>query len=236
MRRGGKLVAGALMCLGLSGCALLGAGAGKAPATFDLVAPERVPRAARSDWQIVVAEPGAVRALAGDRILVRPAPAEIAYYGKAVWADRLPRLLQARLVETLQRSGRFRAVSDGSDRTEADLQLSTTINAFHIEVSGKRATANIALSLKVIEESGGRLIASRGFATRVGAAGRGVGAAVEALNAALREILPRIARWAARIPYVRVRRDASADDLGETPGPAAERRAPAALPQLSRAG
>lgn len=201
---------GILALLTLGGCSLSGAvkGAltdGTPSQTFDLVLErDLIKRSHRLGTQIVVQVPAAVKALAGDNILVKPSPTQVTYYGDAVWSDRLPKLLQARLVEALQVSGRFRAVSDGSDRISGDITLSTTIEAFQVDVEGERATANIMIFAKLIHVASGKVYASRSFKVSVPSSSRVVGDGVDALNDGMNQVLQSLTRWVVRRGQLRM--------------------------------
>lgn len=195
---------GIFALLGLGGCSLTGAvkGAftdGGPSQTFDLVLDRSlIKQSSRLGTQIVVQSPAAVKALAGDNILVKPSPNEVTYYGDAVWSDRLPKLLQARFVEALQVTGRFRAVSDGSDRISGDITLSTTIQAFQVDVEGERATANVMIFAKLIHVASGKVYASRNFHVSIQAKSRVVADGVHALNDAMNQVLQSMTRWVVR--------------------------------------
>ncbi len=134
------------------------------PATYDLVAPKvmtlTAPRPAK--FQLVVNEPSAVRSLETDRILVKSGQ-RIAYYKGAAWSDRLPRLMQARMVEAFQNAGLVSAVGSRSDRLDADYELSTQVQAFQVNVNQGYAEAYANLYVKIIDGDNGRMVASRGF-------------------------------------------------------------------------
>ena len=93
----------------LSGCALLGGGAGPLD-TYELTAASPSETRGRSNRQILIAEPSALKAFDGENIVITPSPGVIQYLKGAQWADRLPKIVQARLAETFQHSGRFRGV------------------------------------------------------------------------------------------------------------------------------
>ena len=81
------------------------------PATFDLQAPTSFPTGIGStNLQFAVTEPTVVGALDSERIVVRPMPMAITYLGKAQWSDRVPKLVQARLIDAFQNTGRVRSV------------------------------------------------------------------------------------------------------------------------------
>jgi len=196
--------------LTVGGCSLSGAvkGAlsdGTPSQTFDLVLDRNlIKKSRRLSTQIVVQLPAAVKALSGDNILVKPSPTQVTYYGDAVWSDRLPKLLQARVVEALQVSGRFRAVSDGSDRISGDITLSTTIEAFQVDVEGERATANVMIFAKLIHVSTGKVYASRSFQVSLAAKSRVVGDGVDALNEGMNQVLQSLTRWVIRRGRIRM--------------------------------
>lgn len=190
-----------VVLVALGGCSVSGAlkGAlsnGKPSNTYDLVFDRsRVKRSGRLDTQLLITPPVAVKALAGDNIMVKPSVNQVTYFGGAVWGDRLPNLLQARMVEAVRESGRFRAVSDGSDRISGDVTLATTIEAFQVEVTGERADVLIVLHAKLIHAASGKVYASRRFEQRGGAANRQVEAGVLALNSAMNDVLASMVRW-----------------------------------------
>ncbi|GBE44659.1 hypothetical protein BMS3Bbin10_02762 [bacterium BMS3Bbin10] len=184
----------------LSGAILGGCASGSVPpATYDLVAPKvmtlTAPRAAK--FQLVVNEPSAVRSLETDRILVRSG-ARVAYYKNAAWTDRLPRLMQARMVEAFQNAGLVSAVGSRSDRLDADVELATQVQAFQVEVNQGKAEAHASLYIKVIDGDNGRMTASRGFESRVSTSSKDVDEMVVSLNQAFDNVLREVVPWVAK--------------------------------------
>lgn len=187
--------------LALSGVMLGGClGSNATPvATYDLSAPKimtlTAPRAAK--FQLVINEPGAVRSLETDRIMVKSGP-QVAYYKGAAWSDRLPRLMQARMVEAFQNTGLVKAVGDRADRLDADYELSTQVQAFQVNVDGGQAQAHASLYVKIIDGDNGRMVASRGFDANVGTSSKDVGEMVVSLNQAFDKVLREVVPWVAK--------------------------------------
>ena len=169
------------------------------PATFDLTAPRvmtlTAPRAAK--FQLVVNEPSAVRSLETDRIMVKSGP-RVAYYKGAAWSDRLPRLMQARMVEAFQNAGLVSAVGSRADRLDADYELSTQVQAFQVEVNQGKAEAHASLYVKVIDGDNGRMVASRGFEARVATSPKEVDQMVVSLNQAFENVVHQVVPWVAK--------------------------------------
>ena len=150
----------ALGARALAGCTSLLAGAPNA--IYDLSAPacsRDAARLHRRNVQVLVPEPSTVRALDTDRIAGRPTPSEYAYLPGAVWSDRLPKLLQARLVETLQNSGRVRAVAVPGQGLLIDYQIVLDVRAFELTTEG----AVVDFSVRVMDDRNGRVVRSRIF-------------------------------------------------------------------------
>jgi cholesterol transport system auxiliary component len=162
-------------------------------AIYDLTAPGDI-EPPRGDLQILVPEPTAVQALDTDRIAARPSPAEYAYLPGAVWSDTLPSLVQKRLVETLQNSGRVRAAALPGQGFLINYQLVVDIRAF--EFNGDAAL--VELAVKLMDESSGRVLRSRVFRHAVQVAASDNANVVVALDAAMDAVFLEITDWAFR--------------------------------------
>lgn len=183
----------------LAAIALLGSAAacssGSPMTTFDLTAPKPGPRfggAVRG--QIVVSEPTAIQTLEADRILVKDASGTVSHLGGAQWADRLPRLIQARLINTFENSSKLKAVSRPGERVSPDYLISTEIRAFQIATPAGEAF--VELSARLVHDRSGRIVAARVFSARVPLGKVEAGAAARGLDAALSKVLVEVVRWA----------------------------------------
>ena len=184
-------------CAALIGAAMLAGCAAVLPQTpsaiYDLSAPGDI-APPRGELQILVPKPTAVQALDSNRIAARPSIAEYAYLPGAVWSDTLPNLIQARLMQTLQNSGRVRAAALPGQGLLIDYQLVLDIRAF--EFNGEAAVAEFAV--KVMDESNGRVLRSRVFRHAVRVAANDNANIVVAMDAAMDAAFLEITRWAFR--------------------------------------
>jgi cholesterol transport system auxiliary component len=185
---------GVSLALFLSGCALFG---GSTPLdTYDLSAPA-VTAARRSHrLQILVAEPTAIKAFDDQNIVIKPSPGVIEYLKGAQWADRLPRVVQARLVEALQRSGRFAGVGKSGEGLAIDYQVIADIRAFDIVASGN-AHAEVSLYVRLLNDRNGVVKAQKLFTAAAPVTGTGNGALVKALDHAFDKAAADIVSWTA---------------------------------------
>lgn len=175
------------------GAALLVAAcsSGAPPATFDLTAPRDGLAAGRGRGLLVVAEPQALAAIDSNRIIVMTGGG-IAYLPDAQWSDRLPRLIQTRLIQTFENGRRIQAVGRPGDRLVPAAQLNSEIRTFGIDE--RTGEAVVELSVKIVNDRTGRILAGEVFSSRVPSASGGP-AATAALDAATQNLLRDVVRW-----------------------------------------
>ncbi|MBZ8135308.1 ABC-type transport auxiliary lipoprotein family protein [Afifella sp. IM 167] len=187
MRRGSPLAAVMLTAL-LAGCAILP----KTPdSIYDLAAPSNVATRSGSAAQLLVPVPAALASLDTTRIAARPTPGELAYLPNAAWPDALPRVLQARLVETLQNTGRVKAVGLPGQGLLIDYQVVLDVRAFEL-VSG---TAVAEFNVKLLNDRNGRVVASRTFRAESPVGGKKNADIVSGLNRAMDAAFADIVEW-----------------------------------------
>ena len=180
----------------LSGCALLG---GSKPLdTYELTAPAAGDGRGRSYRQILIAEPSALKALDGQNIVISPAPGNIQYLKGAQWADRLPKVVQARLAETFQRSGEFKGVGRPGEGLAIDYQVIVEIRAFQVRVDGG-ARADVELFVRLLNDRNGTVRAAKTFTATAPVTGEGNDAYVGALDAAFGQAAVEIVDWTGKV-------------------------------------
>ena len=163
------------------------------PTTFDLTAPRQGVRAGALAGQIVVGEPVAVQALEAERIIVRDEGGAVSFLGGGQWADRLPRLVQARLIQTFENGSRLQAISRPGDRIAADFLLNTELRSFQVAAPANEAVVEI--SARLVNDKTGRIVRARVFTARVPLTAVDAANAAQALDRALSTVLVDIVRW-----------------------------------------
>ena len=178
----------------LAGFALLGGcGGGAAPLTFDLAALPGQARPGSAARSIVVSEPVGLQPVEADRIIVRERGGSLAFLGGGQWADRLPRLIQTRIIQSLENTGRLRSVSRPGDKVPSDYQLVSEIREFDIDSGSGEAVVD--LSAKLIAEGTGKVVNARIFTARVPVPKVDAQTAATGLDAALSQVLGDLVRW-----------------------------------------
>ena len=112
------------------------------------------------DVQWAIPEPTAVAMLETQRFLFSPAQ-DYPGFTEAMWADALPKLVQARLIESFENYDIAHAPLRMADIGQTEFQLLIDVRRFRIAVESGPA-AEIGLSARIVDKSG-KVVASRLF-------------------------------------------------------------------------
>jgi phospholipid/cholesterol/gamma-HCH transport system substrate-binding protein len=186
----------------------IGGGAAKTPLPkyYALAAPRTFPpsdKAAKS--QLVVLEPTAVVALDTQRIIIDAGTGETTRPDNAQWSDTIPKLLQARIVQSFENSNYLGAVARPMEGLAADYQLAVDVRGFQIsnrsDLAEQPATgpmARVAFAAKILGDNG-RIIGSRTFDALVPAPDLNAAAAAAAIDKAFAKAATDLVVWTAGI-------------------------------------
>jgi cholesterol transport system auxiliary component len=192
VRLGAGKKAGSMLRVAALGLLLAGCASGAAPTTYDLTAPREI-HTGRGRGLLVVAEPQALQAFDSPRIVITTRDGSIAYLPDAQWADRLPKLLQVRLIQTFENGQRIQAVGRPGDRLVPAAQLNSEIRRFGLDE--RTGEAVVEVSVKIVNDRSGRILAGQVFTQRVAGGGVSGAAATAALDVANQALLRDIVRW-----------------------------------------
>jgi phospholipid/cholesterol/gamma-HCH transport system substrate-binding protein len=172
------------------------------PAFYDLTAPRTFQvsnKPAKS--QLVVPEPTAVLTFDTPRIIVAPGAGESPSADSAQWRDNIPKLLQAKLIESFENSNYVAAVARPMEGLNADYQLLIDIRNFQISpagtgpaVSDSAPAAHVEFAAKILGENG-RIVGSRTFNAIVPERETGATGAAQALDEAFGKAATDLVVW-----------------------------------------
>jgi phospholipid/cholesterol/gamma-HCH transport system substrate-binding protein len=129
--------------------------------TYDLRAvPNQGPAGKTLSVQLAIPEPTAVAMLETQRFLFSPAQ-EYPGFAEALWADAIPKLVQARLIESFENHDIAHAPLRVADLGQTDFQLLIDVRRFRIAVDST-PTAEIGLSARIVDKNG-KVVAARLF-------------------------------------------------------------------------
>jgi cholesterol transport system auxiliary component len=193
-----------VLALSLPGCAGLATiNAAVTPADLYELTPKNSfdPDLPSVSAQIVVEEPTAGGGLNTDRIAVKPNPYLLQYFPQSRWVERAPLMVQTLLVESIENTGRVRAVGRRAIGITSDFTILTDLREFQAlvpEGEPEALVAQVRLNMKIIEEPRGIIIASASFGAEERTASREMFDVAAAFDAALGRAMRSSVEWAVR--------------------------------------
>ena len=184
------IASGLFLCLSLAGCASKGP-----EALYGLTAPREIGlTTGGGSRQVLVPQPSALQALDTVSIAVVDQGPVYTYFPKAAWSDTLPKVVQAKIIETLENTGRLRGVGRPGEGLLIDYQLQTNLRAFELRIDGQDR-AVVEIQARLVNDRNGQTRANRLFRAEVPSSGATVDQAVASMNAAVDEVLKELAKW-----------------------------------------
>ncbi|MDO9563604.1 MAG: MlaD family protein [Bradyrhizobium sp.] len=140
---------------------LTGGGTPAQKITYDLQAPQDLgPASEKLDAALALPEPTAVAMLQTQRMLFSPMK-DHPGFAEFLWADSIPKLLQAKLIETFENYDIEHAPLRAPEIGQAGFQLLIDIRRFQIATQNE-PTVEIGLSARIVDKDG-KVVASRLF-------------------------------------------------------------------------
>ncbi len=172
---------------------LTGGGTKVPPRFFDLPPAKTFAGLQRLPTGIVqILEPAALSLLDSEKIVVRGAPDKPAL-DNAQWPDMLPKVVQARIVQSFENAGFMGAIGKPPEGVIPDTVVQITIESFAIQAE-PTPNAELKLSARVVGKDG-KIAAARVFAKSVPAQSLDSPVAAKALATAFEAIAAEIVGW-----------------------------------------
>ena len=175
--------------------AMTGGGAAKQVApSYDLAAATDFPPPAKPiSGQLVIPDPNALILFDSQKILTRSDAGTYASLANAQWADNLPKLVQARIVQSFENARQLKSVSRPLEQLNAQYRLEITIRSFQIALEPS-PHALVDLTARLVSDKGD-IAGARAFTATIAAKSVEAGDAVAALNQAFAQVAGEIVMW-----------------------------------------
>jgi phospholipid/cholesterol/gamma-HCH transport system substrate-binding protein len=174
---------------------MTGGAPAKPPPVYDLTAPRDFPAAAKPpQGQLVVPEPTASVILETQKILSRSNGGETSLIDNGQWSDSLPKLLQAKVVQSFENASYLRAVARPFEGLVGDYQLLIDIRSFQISASPEAPLADVEFAAKILGNNG-RIVDARIFRATVPAKATSAAVAAAALDEAFGKTVMDLVVW-----------------------------------------
>ncbi len=171
-----------------------GGGAKEGPKTYDLAAATKFPAFEKAiKVQMAVPDPHAILAFDTQKILTRSAQGTYSDVGDGRWADNLPKLMQAKIVESFENAHQLKGVSRPFDSLEGGYRLEMTIRNFQISL-GAQPTAVVEFAARILGDKG-KVLDARIFKASAPAKDTKAPEAVAALDQAFTKATSDLVAW-----------------------------------------
>ncbi len=162
---------------------------------YDLTPPKDFPAASKElPSPMSVPEISTVLLYDTQKVLVRPAGGDDPSFASARWADSLPKLLQARIVQSFENANFLGKVTKPLDGMPAKLQLMIDLRRFQISTDDNSPMADIEFTAKIVED--GNVVAAELFRATAPAQITNAGTAAKALDEAFGKVARDLVKWA----------------------------------------
>ncbi|HWE74106.1 MAG TPA: ABC-type transport auxiliary lipoprotein family protein [Stellaceae bacterium] len=187
--------------VGLAGCGDILPKPLPPPALYRLTAARNFPATgASSSTQLQIDVPLADAALDSTRIALSRSATTLDYFADAAWTDRLPLLVQTRLLESFQNAHRLIAVAGGTASTaHGDVVLLVNLRHFEAQYGASGAPQwRVDLNADLVSAADRKVLASRIFTGSVPATENNMTAIVDSADAAWRDVAAQVVDWSAQ--------------------------------------
>jgi cholesterol transport system auxiliary component len=192
MSRLSTILLGSACAVLLAGCGSLGGPEVKVQVYSPDAKVQPDPSWPRADWHLTVETQAATQMLDSVKIAVRPTPNALQTYKGAAWADTAPELLQVRVIEAFEDSGKVASVRRGGGR--GDIGLMLEVRQFETVYRGAAPEAVIELQARLVDFRG-RGVASKRFRQVVPGTAADVPTMVDAFGQAMAAISGELVGW-----------------------------------------
>jgi phospholipid/cholesterol/gamma-HCH transport system substrate-binding protein len=166
----------------------------KPPPTFDLAAATSfIPPPNKIAARIIVPDPTGILAFDTQNILIRSADGVFSNVDNAKWADTVPKLMQARILQSFENAGQLAAVDRPGDQSEGAFRLELGVRNFQISLQ-PTPTAVVEFSARLVSEKGD-VVGARIFSATVEAKSELPAGLVAAFNAAFSNAAKDLVVW-----------------------------------------
>ncbi len=201
--RGGmpRAALAAAAALALAGCQSLIPGASRDPPRLYELTPKSTfdPALPRVRSQLVVETPDSASGLQTSRIAVKQKATTLDYYARSEWTDLAPRLVQTKLIESFENSGKIVSVGREGSGLRSDYILKSELRHFEAQLyDSEKPMIRIVVNVKLVKMPVREIIANRSFERTHKLDKAEIDQLVEGFDEALGGVLKRVVEWSIR--------------------------------------
>jgi cholesterol transport system auxiliary component len=184
-----------------SACQGLIPGASRDPPRLYELTPKSTfdPTLPRVRSQLVVESPDSASGLQTSRIAVKQKPTTLDYYARSEWTDLAPRLVQTKLIESFENSGKIVSVGREGSGLRSDYILKSELRHFEAQLyDSEKPLIRVVVNVKLVRMPAREIVANRSFERTQKVDAADIDKLVEGFDEALGGVLKRIVEWSIR--------------------------------------
>ncbi len=184
-----------------SACQGLIPGASRDPPRLYELTPKSTfdPTLPRVRTQLVVETPDSASGLQTSRIAVKQKPTTLDYYARSEWTDLAPRLVQTKLIESFENSGKIVSVGREGSGLRSDYILKSELRHFEAQLYDPgKPLIRVVVNVKLVRMPAREIVANQSFERTHPLDGAEIDNLVEGFDEALGGVLKRIVEWSIR--------------------------------------
>src|SRR5262245_9104610 len=196
-----RLGAAAAATLALAGCQSLIPGATRDPPRLYELTPKSTfdPALPRVRTQLVVEVPDSASGLQTSRIAVKQKPTTLDYYARAEWTDLAPRLVQTKIIESFENSGKIVSVGREGSGLRSDYVLKSKRRHFEAQLyETEKPLIRVVINVKLVRMPAREIVANRSFERTWPVEAANIDQLVAGFDEALGAVMKRVVEWAIR--------------------------------------
>jgi phospholipid/cholesterol/gamma-HCH transport system substrate-binding protein len=143
--------------------------------------------------QVAVADPSALMAYDSEKVLSQGQAGQVEPINGLKWADTVPKLMQAKIVQSFENAGALGEVNRPIEGSMPDFQLLTEIRRFQV-VQGPQPVAEAEISAKLVGNDG-HIVGARVFSAKEPVQSKEDAEAARALSTAFSGIVSNLIGW-----------------------------------------
>lgn len=149
--------------------------------------------------QLIVETPDSAAGLQTSRIAVKQRPTTLDYYARSEWTDLAPRLVQTKLIESFENTGKIVAVGREGSGLRSDYVLKSELRHFEAQLyDSEKPMVRVVINVKLVRMPAREIVANRSFERTHTVDRADIDDLVEGFDEALGGTLKRIVEWAIR--------------------------------------
>ena len=187
--------------LALGACQSLIPGATRDPPRLYELTPKSTfdPTLPRVRSQLVIETPESASGLTSSRIAVKQKPTTLDYYARSEWTDLAPRLIQTKLIESFENSGKIVSVGREGSGLRSDYILKSELRHFEAQLyDSKNPVIRVVINVKLVKMPQREIVANAPFERTKEVESAIIDQLVEGFDEALGGVLKRVVEWSIR--------------------------------------